>query len=136
MQEDTRTVDERALRDVVPIALWTLIWLATLAVARFGPDWWGSQPVVSWIAVGVNIAAGAAWVIAHARWLRKVDELQRKILVESMAVALGVGLVGGFAYAAAHSAGLITLDAGVGLLATLMALVYAFASIVGHVRYR
>ncbi len=136
MYEPDRT-DQRAIANVVPIALWTLIWAATLAAARFGPDLlWGSEPVATWIAVAVNVAAGVAWIVAHARWLQRVDDLQRKIVVDGMAVALGVGIVGGFAYSVADRAGLVSLDVSAGLLATLMALVYAVASVVGTLRYR
>lgn len=136
MNEDTRSVDQRAFSDVVPIAAWTLIWLATLALARFGPDLWGTQPVVSWIAVALNVAVGVAWIVAHARYLRRVDDLQRKILVDAMAVALGVGLVSTFAYAAVSAAGLLEFEVNVGYFGSLMAVVYAIASIAGTVRYR
>ncbi len=136
MHEPDRT-DRRALTNVIPIAVWTLVWAATLALARFGPDaLWGGEPVAGWSAVGVNVAAGVGWIVAHARWLQRVDDLQRKLLMEAMAVALGVGIVGGFAYSVAEQAGLVSLDADSGFLAALMALVYALASVVGTVRYR
>ena len=137
MKTDDRPVDQRAMRDVVPLAIWTLVWLATLAVARFGPDLiWDSEPAIGWIAIGVNLAAGVGWIIAHARFLRRVDELQRKILVEAMALALGVGVVGGFAFAAASASGVIAFDANVGLFAAALAVIYAVASVVGTLRYR
>lgn len=137
MKADDRPVDQRAMRDVVPLAVWTLAWLATLALARFGPELiWDSNPVLGWIAIAINVAVGVGWIIAHARFLRRVDELQRKIMVEAMALALGVGVVGGFAFAAASSAGVIAFDANVGLFAAALAVIYAVASVVGTLRYR
>jgi tRNA A37 threonylcarbamoyltransferase TsaD len=44
-----------------------------------------------------------------------VDELQREIMLDAIAVALGVGLVGGFSYAAASSANLLAFDANIAL---------------------
>jgi hypothetical protein len=135
--QNTQTVDERAMRIVVPIAVSTLIWLATLALARFGPEvLWGSDAVLSWIAIAVNVAAGVAWIIVHAQYLRRVDDLQRKILMDAMAVALGVGLVGGFAYAVTDAAGLIVLEGGIAFVSALMGVVYAVASVIGTIRYR
>jgi hypothetical protein len=137
MQENTQTMDQRALRIVVPTAIWTLVWLATVALARFGPDLlWNADPVLSWIAIAVNVAAGIGWIVAHARYLRRVDDLQRKILMEAMAVALGVGLVGGFAYAIADHAGLIAFENSIAFVSVVMGVVYAVASVVGTLRYR
>lgn len=137
MPEHTQTVDERAFKNVIPIALWTLGWAATLALARFGPALlWNHQPVVGWIAIAANVAVGIGLIVAHARFLRRVDELQRKIMVDAMAIALGVGLVGGFAYGAASSAELVALDANIAVFSALMALVYAVGSVVGTLRYR
>lgn len=53
-----------------------------------------------------------------------------------MAVALGVGLVGGFAYGAANSIGLIDFGANIVFFSVLMAVVYSVASVVGTLRYR
>ena len=137
MHESSQSVDQRAFRNVVPTAVWTVIWMATLALAKFGPDvFWDHQAVVSWIAVAINVVAGLGLIVTHARYLRKVDDLQRKILMDGMAVALGVGLVGGFAYSVANSADLITLDGSFSFISALMAVVYALATVVGTLRYR
>ena len=136
MQENTKAV-ERAWGSVLMLAIWTVVWIATLALAKFGPETlWDSQPVVSWIAVAVNLAAGAGWIVAHARYLRGVDDLQRKIFMDAIAVALGAGLVGGFAYSAASTAGLISFDSDIAFLSVLMSIVYLLAIAAGFVRYR
>lgn len=137
MKETNQSVDQQAFRILVPTAIWTLLWLATLALARFGPiALWDYQPVVSWIAIAVNVLVGAGWIVAHARYLRRVDDLQRKILMDAMAVALGVGLVGGFAYAVADGADLLSFDGNFAFISALMGVVYAVASVVGTLRYR
>jgi hypothetical protein len=137
MQAETQSVDERAIKNVIPIAVGTLVWVATLALVRFGHEaLWGSNPVIGWIAIVLNVAVGVALIVIHARYLHRVDELQRKIMVDGMALALGVGVVGGFAVGAATSAGLIDFDVNIAYLSTLMAVVYAIGSVIGTIRYR
>ena len=137
MQAETQSVDQRAFKNVIPIAVGTLVWVATLALARFGPEaLWDSNPVIGWLAIALNVAVGVALIVIHARYLRQVDELQRKILVDGMALALGVGLVGGFAYGAASASGLIDFDLNIAYLSTLMGVVYAIGSVIGTIRYR
>jgi hypothetical protein len=119
------------------MAVWTVAWMTTLALATFGPSLlWDFQPAASWVAVAANLVVGVGWIVAHARYLRGVDELQRKIQVDAIAVALGAGLVGGFAYAAANLADLIAADANIALFSTLVAVVYMVAIAVGNLRYR
>jgi hypothetical protein len=130
-----------AYQDVIKatarLALWTLAWVATLALARFGPRLlWDSQPAASWAAVATNLVVGIGWIVSHARYLRGIDELQRKIMQDALAVTLGVGWVGGFAYVVADAADLITQDVEVGAFAALLGVVYMIAIAVGHIRYR
>lgn len=136
MQEQLTKADRAALRSIAPLAAWTLAWVATLAVAKFGPLLWEREPVLSWSAWIVNVAVGIAWIVAHARYLRGVDDLQRKIMLDAMGVALGAAIVGGCAYAVAGSSGLFGTGAGVGVLAILVAAVYIGGVAVGSLRYR
>jgi hypothetical protein len=118
--------------------LWTLAWVATLAFAKFGPEllWSTRQTVASWAAVAVNLVVGMGWIVAFTRFLREVDELQRKIIQDALAAALGVGWIGGFAYVVADAAGLVDYDVNIAVLPTLMGVVYMVAVLVGTLRYR
>lgn len=128
---------QAAFRVSAGLALWTLAWVVTVALARFGPSHlWHAQPVVSWMAVAVNLAVGVGWIVAHARYLRGIDELQRKIMQDALAVTLGAGWVAGFAYVAADADGLISYDVSVGGFSVFLAVVYMVAIAVGHIKYR
>lgn len=119
------------------LALWTLAWAATLALARFGPSsLWYSQPMASWAAIAANFAVGVGWIIAHVRFLQGIDELQRKIMQDALAVTLGVGWVGGFSYFVADAADLIARDVNVALFPASLGIVYMIAIVAGHIRYR
>ena len=137
VKADEQATKSRSKGTVLALAIWTLAWVASLALAKFGPALlWNDQPVASWIAVAVNIAVGVGWIVAHARYLRAVDDLQRKILMDALAIALGAGLVGGFAYSAANTAGLISFESDLAVVSVLMAAVYIVATAAGSLRYR
>jgi hypothetical protein len=126
-----------ANKRTVQLALWTLAWVASLALARFGPSLlWDSQPAASWAAVAINVAVGIGWIIAHARYLRGIDELQRKIMLDALAVTLGVGWVGGFAYVVADAADLLAREVNSGTFPVLLGIVYMVAIVGGHMRDR
>lgn len=137
MQTDQHTRGQRnAIRISAQLALWTVTWAATVALARFGPaHLWDSQ-AASWAAVGLNLAAGVGWIVAHARYLQGLDELERKINLDALAVTLGVGFVVGLAYVTVDKAELITRDVNVALLPVLMTAVYVITIAAGRVRYR
>ncbi|MDP4511981.1 hypothetical protein [Nonomuraea turcica] len=112
--------------------------MATLALARFGPGllWDSQQPVAGWTAVAANLVVGIGWIVAFARFLRGLDELQRKFLQDALEVTLGVGWVGGFAYVVADAAGLVAYDVNIALFPVLLGVVYSIAFVVGKIRYR
>lgn len=124
-------------RAAAQLVLWTLAWSATLAAARFGPEAvWDEQPAASWAAVTVNVLVGIAWIVAFARFLRALDDLQRKIMQDALAATLGVGWVVGFAYAVADAAGLVTRDVDIALFPAMLGVVYMIAFGAGRLRYR
>ncbi|WP_329430268.1 hypothetical protein OG339_19240 [Streptosporangium sp. NBC_01495] len=127
-----------SIKTTVRLVLWTLAWLATLALARFAPGllWDSQQPVASWTAVAANLVVGIRWIVAFARFLRGQDELQRKIVQDALAVTLGMGWVSGFAYVVADAADLVVYDVDIAVLPTFLGVVYLIAIIVGKIRYR
>ena len=127
-----------SIKTTARLVLWTLAWLATLALARFGPEllWGSQQSVASWAAVAANLVVGIGWIVAFARFLRGLDELQRKIMLDALAVTLGVGWVGGFAYVVADAAGLVAGDVDIAVFPALLGVVYLIAFVVGKIRYR
>jgi multisubunit Na+/H+ antiporter MnhF subunit len=126
-----------SIKTTARLVLWTLAWVATLALARFGPGllWDSQQLLASWAAVTANLVVGIGWIVAFTRFLRGLDELQRKIMQDALAVTLGVAWVGGFAYVVAETAGLVA-DVDIAVLPALMGVVYVIAYVVGNIRYR
>ncbi|MEV4414342.1 hypothetical protein [Catellatospora sp. NPDC049609] len=128
---------QQELKATGRLLLWTFAWAATLALAKFGPRLlWDAQQAASWVAVAVNVVVGIGWIVAFTRFLRALDELQRKIMQDALAVTLGVGWVGGFAYVVADTAGLVARDVNTAALPALLGVVFMIAFAVGKLRYR
>ncbi|WP_216586176.1 hypothetical protein [Streptomyces brasiliscabiei] len=129
---------QNELKASVRLALWTVAWAVTLAVAKFGPQlfWDSPQRGASWAAVAVNLGVGVGWIVAFTRFLGALDELQRKITQDALAITLGVGWVIGFSYAVADAADLVARDVDIALLPALMGVVFSIAFAVGKIRYR
>lgn len=127
-----------SIRTTARFVAWTLAWLVTLAVARFGPVaiWDPQQSAASWAAIGVNLLVGIGWIVAFTRLLGAMDELQRKLMLEALAITLGVGWVGGFGLVVANAAGLLGRDAELALFPALLGVVFVAAFAVGRFRYR
>lgn len=118
------------------LLLWTFAWAATLALAKFGPRFLWDSPQASWAAVAANLAVGVGWIVAFTRFLQGIDELQRKITQDALAITLGVGWVAGFAYVVADAAGLVAPDVNAATLPALLGVVFVAAFAIGKLRYR
>lgn len=129
---ETTPRDRRNERRVI---LWTAAWMGTwLAInGAIRSEWLGSTGA----AVGATLvftALGLGVATSYRRFLRDADELLRKIELEALALAVGVGLVGGFTYWTLARAGVIP-DADVLVVLVLMMVTHALAVFVGRRRY-
>jgi len=128
--------NERTRRVTAKLAKWTGAWVVTLAIATFGPQFLWESGVLTLGAILVNLATGAGMIVANKEHLDNLDELQRKIQLDAMALALGVALVAGLAYSTAEIAGLMPFDAETGYLVFLVTGVYALGVALGYRRYK
>jgi hypothetical protein len=133
---DTAHLACRTRRNTVRLAWWTGAWLVTMAVAVFGSTLLWDSKALSFIAILVNILAGVGMIAANKRHLDGLDELQRKIQLEAMALALGVGLVGGLAYSTMDLTDVIPFDAEISFLVILISLAYIGATLIGRRKYQ
>jgi len=124
-------------KNTARLAVWTTAWVVTQALAVFGPGHvWQSGESLTALALLINLGAGVGMIMAIRRHLNGLDELQRKIQLEAMALCLGVGLVGGMAYTTLGATNLIQIDAKISHLVILMALTYLVGVILGHRKYQ
>jgi len=129
--------ESRNRRNTVLLAWWTTAWVATLALAVFGPRFiWSENGVLTLLAILFNLAIGIGMILANKRHLQGLDELQKKIQLEAMALSLGIGLVGGLSYSTLDVTNLISSDAEISNLVILMAVTYLAGIVAGHRKYR
>lgn len=124
-------------RNTKQLFYWTLAWVLTMAVVSFGPKFlWDFNPVISVLAIIVNTVIGIGMILANKRYLNGLDEMQRKLNLEAMAIALGVAVVGGLSYSTLDAANIISYDAEIPDLVILIGLTYIVGVVIGNIRYK
>ncbi|HSG97343.1 MAG TPA: hypothetical protein VLA11_05075 [Woeseiaceae bacterium] len=126
----------RNRRVTVKLFWWTAAWVATLAIATFGPQMAWESGTLTLGALLINIVAGIGMIVANKEHLNSLDEMQQKIQLEAMALALGVALVAGLAYSTADIVDLIPFDAEISILVFLVCAAYGLGIFLGHRRYQ
>ncbi len=96
---------------------------------------WFTSVWMSILAIVVNAVVGLGLIVTFVRYLRELDELQRKIQLDSLALAFGVGLVGSVSYSLLETAKLLT-DPEISDIILLTIFTYVAGVIVGQVRFR
>jgi uncharacterized membrane protein len=93
------TFEKRVNKSNGKLAIFTGLWLFTTALLAFGPKLiWEFNFALTLFAVLLNIAAGVFMIFANVQHLKRLDELGRKIFLESAAITLGVLMVFGVCY--------------------------------------
>lgn len=118
------------------LALWTVLWVVSLALSTFGPKFlWDGSTLLSILAIALNTALGAGMIWANIKHISVLDELQKKIQLDAMGIALGVGIVGGLSYSTLDIANVISSDAEISFLIMLISISYMVALLIGRRHY-
>ena len=124
-------------RNTVRLAYWTFAWVATMAVAAFGPKLaWNFATLPTTVAVLVNLGVGFGMILSNRQYLRGLDELHRKIFLDAGALTLGVGLVCGLSYELLEDIRLISFEPQFSHVVILMSVTFLVGMIAGHRRYQ
>jgi len=119
------------------LAIWTETWTISVAVVSFGARFiWDYHMIPSIIAILVSTVLGIGMIRSNIRYLMALDELQRKIQMDAMGVALGIALVGGISYSMLDTTNIISQDAEISYIIILIALSYFAAVLIGNARYK
>ncbi len=119
------------------LAIWTLGWVLSMALVTFGPiAVWGDMKALTIIAFMINLGFGIGMIVANRNHINGLDELDRKITFDAMAIALGVGVIGGLSFSTLDTNNLIGIDAEISYLVMLISVTYLIAMLVGKYRYK
>jgi hypothetical protein len=129
--------ESRIRTSTIRLALWTCAWLAATALMAFGPNFvWNKAPVFTLLAIGLDVAVGIGMILANKKYLEELDELQRKVQLNALAVALGVGLIAGIPYSMMDAYDVIPFKPHISHLLMLMSLTYFVSCLYGSKQYR
>jgi len=127
---------DRIIKQNRILAYWTSGWMLSMALATFGPKFlWNFNSRFTGVAILINLLFGIGLINGKKKWLKQLDELQLKIQLDAMALALGVGIVGGLSYSLMDITNLIPMDAEISVLVIAISLTYLAGSIIGTRRY-
>ena len=91
--KNTTSFKELQHKSTKRLALWTMIWVLSTALATFGPEFIWENSLFTYAGVGLFLVTGAAMIWANRKYLMDQDELQRRMHLEAMSITLGVAVV-------------------------------------------
>ncbi|RUA34708.1 MAG: hypothetical protein DSY77_04285 [Bacteroidetes bacterium] len=119
------------------LAFWTFGWVLSLALVTFGSQFlWEGNQVITYLAFFLNLGFGIGMIIANRNHINGLDELDKKITFDAMAIALGVGVIGGLSFSVMDITDMIGFDAEISFLVILISITYMIAIVTGKLRYK
>src|SRR5579872_3355654 len=116
---------------------WHGLWAAATLLMAFGPGFfWHRALVFTLPAVGLDVAMGVGMIRATKNYVMELDELQRKVWLDALGIALGVGLIVGVPWTVMDAYRVIHFHANFGLLVVLQGLTFVVTLFYGVWRYR
>ena len=127
---------EERKKYLLNLGLWTWSWVATLAIATFGPKFvWDDNTELTTFAILTNLVNGVLMILANRKLFNNYDELERKIHLESLALTLGLTVIIGLTYSLLDQVNLIPFDAEIGILVGFVGLTYMITLLINRKRY-
>jgi hypothetical protein len=127
----------RARRSTLRLFFWMAIWVASFAIATFGPRFlWDKATPITWIGCAVTILIGIVAIVANRNQIRDQDEMLQRVSLESYAVSLGAVIVVGCPYTILQQNKLVPAELGIPVLMVVMSVTLLISMLVGVRRYR
>ena len=134
---DTCDITAQTKKNTLRLGWWTGAWVLASAGAAFGPRFlWDFNTLPTILGVLIHIGIGFGMIRVFKQYLLGLDELQRKIQLDAIALTLGVGLVIGSSYELLEDIKLIPFEPEIPHLIILMSLTYVVAAVLGHRKYQ
>jgi hypothetical protein len=127
----------RIRTNVIRLFYWNGAWGAATALMALGPRFlWNEALAFTLLAIGLDVAVGVGMILANKRYIAELDELQRKVQLNSMGITLGVALIAGVPLSVMDAYHVIPFHADIAYLLILMSLTFAVSNLYGTWRYR
>jgi hypothetical protein len=129
--------ESRIWTNNIRLACWVGAWVGTCALMTLGPKFvWNRALPLTLLAVGLNVCVGIGVILAHKSYIAQLDELQRKVYLNALAITVGVALIAGAPFSVMDKYHVIPFKADIAHLTILMALTFFVSLVYGSVRYR
>ena len=133
---ETCSIPSRDLKNNIRLLISGLIWLSTFAVAVFGiKNGWISPGYPSYIAIAIQVLTGLGMLWAFRRLIIEMDDLQRKIQLDALALSLGITVFSTLTYDLLEKAAIVS-EVKASNIIFLISFTYIAGVIIGNLRYR
>ena len=133
-KEKSNEWEKRARVKTISLAIWTVLWVISVALAAFGHElFWGSNELINVLVILLNFGIGIGMIMANIKHLREMDEMLQKVHLEAMGISLGLAVVGGISYSMLDATNVIPFDAEISGVIVLIGLSY-FISLLINLR--
>ena len=86
---EKKNYNTQTKKNTINLAIYTALWTVSLAIATFGPLFlWEGNKTLTFIGVITNAIFGVLMILANVKHMNGLDELQKKIQLDAMGIAL------------------------------------------------
>ena len=119
------------------LARWNGAWVAATALMAFGPKFLRNRASgFTLLAVGLDVGMGVGMILATKKYVMELDELQQKVYLNALGIAVGVGLIVGIPFSVMGTYHVIPFRADFSYMVILMGLTFLVFMLYGTWRYR
>ena len=127
----------RIRRSTLNLFLWVGIWVASFAIATFGPKFiWDKAAPITWIGCAITILIGVVAILANRNQIRDQDEMLQRVSLEAYAVTLGAVIIVGCPYTILQQNKLVPAELGIPAVMVVMSVTLLISTLVGLRRRR
>jgi len=127
---------KRDLKNAHRVNLFALLWALTLMISAYlGETGVLDNPALLVIAFAVHSMIGIAMLFTYKSFLTQLDEMERKVQLDALALAVGVAIISFSSYSILANTGTVPPLKSAYLIA-LIALTYMVGIIKGRLAYR
>ncbi|MCL1079924.1 hypothetical protein D5R81_17905 [Parashewanella spongiae] len=85
---------KRDIKNANKVNLWALAWVGSLVIFHYGSkELWFMSPLMIAVAVITNVAIGVGMVLAYRKMLIELDEMEKKIQLDALALSVGTTII-------------------------------------------
>ena len=108
-----------------------------MALATFGPGFiWADQTSLTVIGILLNFGIGVKMILANRNLINSLDDLQKKIQLESLGLTLGLTVIFRLSFSLLDQKDIIPMDAVISVLVIFIGLVYWLALLINNRKYK